>query len=452
MKLAVIADPHYYSRALGCAGEAYELRSGSDQKFLAETGDIVQAAFERLAQERPDAVLIAGDLTDNGEALSHEEFRELLRNLQRQVPVYVITATHDWCSDGRNKRYEGGREIFDVATLKSGELRDYYADFGPNQAFSEYTTAIGTSSCAIALSDEVTLLALNDDQNGKGRAGYDTAHLQWILARLAEAKAEGKTVVAMQHHLLCAHIDGLFSNGMRIGDADEIAAALADAGLRYLITGHSHMHDIAAYLSPAGNAIYDINVGSVCGYPAPILLLELADGAARLRTIYLEGFRFAEHAGQMITRVFDGAAMGKDEFIKRVNALGANGTQLAKFYPLIRPALSHLRKISVPRAAKLLCLLTFGKAIRRRELRELPDIPALELALRVFLSSFEGGALLAPGSGAYQAAMAAARAPGCFVKNSLTRRLPTAMDRLLRGNPLMANMRAGETVTLAAPD
>ena len=40
MKLTFIADLHHYSETLGTNGRAYELRSGSDQKCLGETGAI----------------------------------------------------------------------------------------------------------------------------------------------------------------------------------------------------------------------------------------------------------------------------------------------------------------------------------------------------------------------------------------------------------------------------
>ena len=45
LKLTFIADTHHYSKTLGTTGRQYELRSGSDQKCLAETGDIIDAAF-----------------------------------------------------------------------------------------------------------------------------------------------------------------------------------------------------------------------------------------------------------------------------------------------------------------------------------------------------------------------------------------------------------------------
>lgn len=98
-RFVFIADTHHFSRTLSDGGEAYAYRSGSDQKCLEETGEIIDAAFEKILENPPDAVMIAGDLSDDGERVCHEEFREKLRRLQKHVPVYVITATHDWCCD-----------------------------------------------------------------------------------------------------------------------------------------------------------------------------------------------------------------------------------------------------------------------------------------------------------------------------------------------------------------
>ena len=96
MKLTFIADTHYYSKSLGTSGKAYALRSGSDQTCLAETAEIIDAAFEKIGESETDAVFILGDVTNNGEMVSHIEFREKLYKLKRKKPVYIITATHDW--------------------------------------------------------------------------------------------------------------------------------------------------------------------------------------------------------------------------------------------------------------------------------------------------------------------------------------------------------------------
>ena len=62
-------------KTLADNGRQYHLRSGSDQKCLKETGDLIDAGFNKLANSDCDAVLIAGDVTNDGETVCHEEFR-----------------------------------------------------------------------------------------------------------------------------------------------------------------------------------------------------------------------------------------------------------------------------------------------------------------------------------------------------------------------------------------
>lgn len=161
-KLTFLADTHYYSKSLGVSGRQYELRSGSDQKCLAETEEIITAAFEEIGNSDTDAVMIAGDLTNDGERVCHEEFRKLARGLAQKKPLYLITATHDWCCDGNPRRYDGDMVFHDVPTLSSESLYDFYRDFGPKQAISVFQTHLGTASYVIALSGSVWLLALID--------------------------------------------------------------------------------------------------------------------------------------------------------------------------------------------------------------------------------------------------------------------------------------------------
>ena len=125
-KLTFIADTHHFSGTLSSEGRAYDLRSGSDQKCLNETGGILDAAFSKFTKSDTDAVMIIGDLTNDGERVCHEEFREKLYDLQKSKPVYVITATHDWCCDENPRKFSGNAVYHDVPTVSHDELRDFY--------------------------------------------------------------------------------------------------------------------------------------------------------------------------------------------------------------------------------------------------------------------------------------------------------------------------------------
>ena len=148
LTLAVIADIHHYSEKLGNTGRAYELRSGSDQKCLAESGAVVDSTFEMLAESDIDAVLIVGDITNDGERASHEEILAKLKKLNEKKSVYLITSTHDWCSDNHARRFVGEDVFTDVETLSGEEVRDWYASFGEKTLLSSETVLKKPTDCA----------------------------------------------------------------------------------------------------------------------------------------------------------------------------------------------------------------------------------------------------------------------------------------------------------------
>lgn len=398
-RFTVIADTHHYSKTLGTTGKAYELRSGSDQKCLAETGALLDAAFAKIAASDTQAVLIAGDLTNDGERICHEEFREKLYRLREKKPVYVITATHDWCCDENPRRYSGDQVSHDVPVMSSHELRDFYRDFGPDAAEAEFVTHLGTSSYVVRLSENIKLLALNDDQNGKGRAGFKEDHFRWIEEQIKKAREENCVMIGMEHHLLIAHVNPLLTGGGTcVGDREEVAARLADAGLKYMFVGHSHIQHTDHFVSPAGNKITEVNVGSLVGYPAPIVNVTVnQDGTLRYQVDHLEEFTWngqtvpalpylREHALALVHRVLESS--DKNDFAEKLTALQLNGEKMKKFYPIIRPVLRYLRKVTVWKLYKRIRFK--AKNIDRALIERHRDEKVMDYVDDMFLAFFDG--------------------------------------------------------------
>ena len=79
----LITDTHYFAPELGCRGPAYEEFMQGEQKCFAENKAINEASLAWLGEAKDaDAVLIAGDLSFNGEKLSHLQFIGLLKKLK----------------------------------------------------------------------------------------------------------------------------------------------------------------------------------------------------------------------------------------------------------------------------------------------------------------------------------------------------------------------------------
>lgn len=450
LKLTFLADTHYYSKRLGTSGRQYELRAGSDQKCLAETKEIIEAAFEEIGNSGTDAVMIAGDLTNDGERVCHEEFRELLKSLQAKKPVYVITATHDWCCDGNPRSYSGDTVSHDVPTLSSDELYDFYYDFGPAQAVSRYKTHLGTASCVIPLCESVWLLALIDDQNGKGRAGFTQEHFEWIETQLRRAKEQGALVIGMEHHLLLPHVSSLFTGGACVGEREAVASRLADAGLRYAVVGHSHLQHTQRFISANGNALTEINVGSLCGYPAPICEITVKPDQTLAYTVrHLAAFRlngqsidaqrfFKEHAAGMLRRVLESPSTR--EFSDRLTALQLPGDKIGRFYPLLRPLLRFVNTADIGRVYRILKRLRLAGGIKREWVAAYERTRLADVIYETMFAFLDGAAQKKSRDSAYyQLIMAAAAIPArLFPKNNNLNLLIAAADEILAGGEIDA--------------
>lgn len=446
VRITLLADLHHYSETLGTKGRAFELRSGSDQKCLAETGGIIDAAFSKIENSDTQAVLILGDVSNNGERVSHEELREKLYKLQKKKDVYLITATHDWCCDKNPRRFEGDKTFHDVPVMKSDELRDFYFDFGPKQAKSEFITHLGTCSYTVDVGESVRILCLNDDQNGKGKAGFKEDHFKWIEEQIALAREENKFLIGIEHHLLMPHIHSMLGNGSTcVGDREKVASRLADAGLHYMFVGHSHIQAIDSFTSKKGNRIIEVNVGSLCGYPSPIVNAEISDSGVRITTTAPGNFVYEgktydalsytkKHTLGLVDNIFDAAEKSKEDFSQRLSALGIDGEKAAKLYFIAHPLIKYIRNVTVGQGYNKLKLFGLGKMLDKNIIAEFKNKPVIDFAHEIILSAFDGGKkTYKPTDSYYKAVTDFMNIPVKIKDCSLTRNLKQCVENVLKG-------------------
>ena len=129
LRFFLVTDLHYFDTSFKASGSAYERRSRTDQKCIAETGAIIDAGFSRLADDKEtEIILIPGDLVYRGEYQSHVGLREKLYKLRENGKrIYLITARHDYSENP--VEFDGENEI-PVKGMPREELRDFYREFG----------------------------------------------------------------------------------------------------------------------------------------------------------------------------------------------------------------------------------------------------------------------------------------------------------------------------------
>lgn len=286
LTVTVITDTHYYSKKIGISGKAYETANAKSSMLLEHSKELLEAAFRQIkADRRSDIVLLSGDTTSNGEIVSHEEFIPMLRDLKNAGKrVYALTATHDYREGGVTSGYEGDKKIT-IPAANREDLYDMYKEFGPDEAISVHRPSM---SYVVQLADGYRLFAINDDKNLTGKSGVSDDCFEWIKAQALDARENGQFIISMTHHPLIAPspIYELIGKNDMFGDYDVRREQFADLGMQFMLTGHTHVHDIDKYTSPRGNTFYDISTSSTVGYPAPIrtVVLDPASGIVSTTT------------------------------------------------------------------------------------------------------------------------------------------------------------------------
>ena len=331
--------------------------------------------------------------------------------------------------------------------MRADELRDFYVDFGPKQAKSEFITDIGTCSFTVDVGENVRVLALNDDKNEKNWAGFTPAHFQWIEEQIRQAKEDDRILIGMEHHLLMTHVHPMITGvgSTCLGDREEVAARFADMGLNYMFVGHSHIQGVSSFTSPAGNTITQVNVGSLVGYPAPMIYVTVTEDGLKLDVKHLERFTYkgrevdaqsylAHHATALIDRLVEGAALTKREFTDRLCAMGMKGEDFEKLYYLVHPIARLYFKATAKTVYKLLRVLGCGDCIPQEALEKYKNKPLQEFVGETWLSILDAHGKGVDDPDYYKLVLGVANALVRLKDFKFTRDLRDALNNVLLGD------------------
>ena len=305
VNFAILSDTHYFAES--AMGETAEDKQEFVDMMLLNNStsglapELLDAALANLALKAKNGeiefVLMPGDLTRNAEQAAHEEQAAKLAKFEAEtgIPVYVINGNHD--INNKRSMYYDGENL--VTSKKNPALRDeidttpeefeeIYKDFGftaeGDGYYSRYkekaSNSEGSLSYAVDLSDDYRLIALDAmmysaDTTDSGEAEQETGgrmsdeFLAWAVAETEKAVKDGKTVIGMCHNNLVPHMETQVDilDQFVLFNWQEVADALAAAGMHYVVSGHSHMQDVASYITDSGEEINEITTSSILSFP-----------------------------------------------------------------------------------------------------------------------------------------------------------------------------------------
>lgn len=296
LRIAVMSDLHYLSPDMIADTEDFEHAFNSDRKLLKESSSVLHEMLERVRADKPDILLVSGDLTKDGEQECHAALAKQLQQLQQDVPglkIYVINGNHDIRNyNAKNFNTPDGKAVPATRTHPEDFKRIYDFVYSDPTVIATFTPAAGNEAGSLSYVarpvEGLTVIAMDtcrysSDNTSNGDDEHETSGAisadleKWVIEQTAAAKARGDLVIGLEHHGLVPHFDvqPTILPMYLVNGYERIAQEYADAGMSVVFTGHMHAVDIAAMTTAAGNTFYDIETGSALTYPCPVRFVDL---------------------------------------------------------------------------------------------------------------------------------------------------------------------------------
>jgi Icc protein len=164
----------------------------------------------RALPNRPDAILVSGDLTDDGAEAGYRLAREMLARLE--APLIVIPGNHD----------------------DRGRLRGAFDLPGAGEEPINYSTQVG----------DLRLVAFDSIVPGQDPGDFPPEQLRWLDEELA-AEPEAPTLLALHHPPLATGIAEWDEINLLAPQRDALAQIVARHPQLRGVTG-GHLHRVAA--------------------------------------------------------------------------------------------------------------------------------------------------------------------------------------------------------------
>lgn len=265
--LLVSSDLHYQFNATPAASSLIEQVSYIDPLLDCFLQEVVDAA--------PTALLLTGDLTNNGRPQEHQGLVTKLARLKEEgIPVYALPGNHDLTATSRE------------------EFAWLYQNCGYSDAVSRDTASL---SYLAQLDGQTQLLLLDTSSlpGGEITGGLAPETLAWMESALRQAKADGMTVLAASHHPLLGHSAPAYNPEPFPGGSDALVL-LRQYGVSLSLGGHLHKQHLTRQ-GGGEDTLREVVSGMLADYPHTYSRVGLthATGALAYQAVQLQPDRWA---------------------------------------------------------------------------------------------------------------------------------------------------------------
>lgn len=232
-----ISDIHYLSPSLYDYDRLRNLTLTGDGKASHIMDKVMDEFISEMLELSPDAVIVTGDLTYNGEKKSHEELKEKLSTLENNgIKVFVLMGNHDTGNATPYALYKDG--VVEIEGISPMEAEELWMDFGYGEAVSRDPVS---NSYMAEVSDNLWIMCI-DSNNGSG-GSVRSKTLSWMENVLRVANIKEKKVITATHQNLFVH-NPRYTFGYQINNSNKVVDILKKWGVKLNLSGHLHIQHI----------------------------------------------------------------------------------------------------------------------------------------------------------------------------------------------------------------
>lgn len=325
--ISIISDPHVLDESLIGNTESLKKELKIERKLVVESEYLFKRALDLVDEAMCEFLIISGDISKEGELVSHKKVSSLLKDWKSMDPkrkVFLIPGNHDINSKraydyklDQKTESTNPKDFVDIydfiykddsvlglykdSDIFKSYLKEVNEKYNRNKEYSYYANGYFSYVARVKKNykydNGLTIIMIDSsiysaDGEQKHRDGVNNVvgsvskeQLRWVCDKIDEAKARNDMVVCVSHHafipnfrnqelvfspfIIKEYKDKITDSDPRLNNKTPIEV-LADNGVKFIFTGHLHENGTAKFVSEEGNEIYDIQTGSTITYPLPI--------------------------------------------------------------------------------------------------------------------------------------------------------------------------------------
>ena len=314
LRLWVVTDVHHLSPSLYVEGPRIQKLqdTGAGLEIFYSNERLEALAYQiEQAEQQPNALLVAGDLTLNGEYQSLVELQKVFAKIEALgTEVFVIPGNHDinngWASSFTDSRAVRDKQITPIEFQKLMNPFGYEEATYQDDVSLSYITQLMSDHWLVMLDSNIYHGEGNDQPPvSKGELRDET--LIWLEDKLGTITGADVEVTVVLHHSSIPHFE-LMGQNFVVGNHDRLKNILEKYQIPVTLSGHMHAQHIAQE-----GQVTDIATGAFAVQPSVIGEVVIDNNQKSYQQIKLDMDAWAKE-----TKTEDPNLLDYDTYLKQV--------------------------------------------------------------------------------------------------------------------------------------